>query len=94
MTAVAPALRLPMVADDLSSTADVLRFVRDALHAMAQDDSTTSAGAARGLYAILSGQIARLDVVVGEVTEAAAVIVGDAAMIERTSPGTPPHRSQ
>lgn len=91
---VAPALRLPMVADDLSSTADVLRFVRDALHAMAQEDSTTSAGAARGLYAILSGQIAQLDVVVGEVTEAAAVIVGDAAMRGKEAPGILPRRSQ
>lgn len=93
MPAVAPALRLPMVADDLNETADTLRFIRDALHAMAQVEESTSAGAARGLYAVLTGQIARLDVVVGEVTEA-AVIVGGTAMKEREAPGTLPRRSQ
>lgn len=90
---VAPALRLPMVADDISETADTLRFIRDALHAMAQVEDTTSTGAARGLYVILTGQIARLDVVVGEVTEA-AVIVGGTATRERGEPGTLPRRSQ
>lgn len=87
-------VRLPMIADDISETADVMRFVRDALYAMAQVEDTTSTGAARGLYVILTGQIARLDVVVGEVTEV-AVIVGDGtAMKEREAPGTLPRRSQ
>lgn len=94
MTAVAPALRLPIIADDLSETADVMRFVRDALHTMAQVEDTTSAGAARGLYVILTGQIARLDAVAGEVTEAAAVIVGGTAKIEPSLRDTPPRRNQ
>lgn len=93
MTAVAPTLRLPMIADDISETADVMRFVRDALHALTQVEDTTSAGAARGLYVILTEQISRLDVVVGEVTEA-AVIVGGTAKIEPSLRDTPPRRNQ
>lgn len=80
---VAPALRLPMIADDLSKISDVLRFLQESLFALAKEEEATSAGAARGLYAILSGQIARLDVIVGEVTEAAVIVGDDTAMRER-----------
>lgn len=68
MPAVAPALRLPMVADDISTTADVLRFLQESLFALAKEGEATSPGAARGLYAIMGDQIARLDVISHEVT--------------------------
>lgn len=65
---VAPALRLPMIADDISTTADVLRFLQESLFALAKEGEATSPGAARGLYSIMGEQIARLDVLSHEVT--------------------------
>ena len=93
MPAVAPALRLPMVADDISTTADVLRFLQESLFALAKEGEATSPGAARGLYSIMGDQIARLDAVVGDVTEAAVIVDGTATRAKE-APGTLPRRSQ